>query len=76
VILTKVYQTTTTYDSDSSEEDNGDEDASDNSEDDEITHISKKKLRDMVLAQNQQGYWLGYCGREFSESDHWTGWMA
>ena len=53
----KNHQTTTTterYDSDSSDEDKGDDDANDNSSEDDdhndITHISKKELRDMVLA--------------------------
>jgi hypothetical protein len=56
----KIYQTTTTterYDSDSSDDDKGDDDkgdddANDSEEDDHngITHISKKELRDMVLA--------------------------
>jgi hypothetical protein len=55
VILTrKIPQTTTTerYDSDSPDEDEGDDDANDNREGDhdDIAHISKKELRDMILA--------------------------
>ena len=56
MFLTKeIYQTTTTtegYNSDSSDEDKGDDDAIDESKDDhsDIAHISKKELRDMVLA--------------------------
>jgi len=63
------------YDSDSSDEDKGDDDANDNSseEDDhnDITHISKKELRDMVLAaaktvlsMSKQSTRKVHCGNE------------
>ena len=46
----QITTTTERYDTDSSDEDKEDDDASEKNDHNDITHISKKQLRDMVLA--------------------------